>query len=332
MNILWLRPNKPEDISVGRHQIAKILKERGYAVEVWNATSSDFFHILRSSPDVVVGTTRLGAFIGTWKKLVSGTPLVVDHIDPIDQLSRSKGAIMTSVVDRLERFSFCIADEVVVTYEEELDRVGHYNQHVVKTTLGVDYIGFNDPSTETLESANDVLRPAVNEDSKILIYIGGLEPTYHIREVVESLDYLDGWELVILGDGSERGYVSSVADGSDSIHYFGTVPYQDVPGYLHLSDVGISLLDDPHTLKVLEYGAAELPVVYLRGAAESAFGDAVTYTSTDPADVATNVRVAIDSSTVDLAETAKNHSWQSVADDYEGAITRAAGIGAPDDG
>lgn len=329
MKVLWLRPNKPDDISVGRHRIARELEQRGLEVDVRNTTPRDFWSVPRASPDVVVGTTRLGAFVGAWTKIVSGTPLVVDHIDPIEQLRRSRGAITTSIVDRLERRSFRLAEQVVVTYEEELERVRRHSSNVVQTTLGVDFTRFDDPSPEVVEAAEDAVQSVTDTDSSLLIYVGGLEPPYHVREVVESMDYLDGWELLVLGDGSEREYVSSVADTSEVVHYLGTVPYEEVPGYLHLADVGISLLDDSNTLKVLEYGAAELPVVHIRGAAESVFDGAVTYTSADPADVATNVRVAVESDGSDLREIARNHRWQSVADDYEDAIVRAHSAAEP---
>lgn len=61
---------------------------------------------------------------------------------------------------------------------------------------------------------------------------------------------------------------------------------------MQIADVGISLVDDAKTLKVLEYGSAGLPVVQVEGAAESVFGDRVTFCSLDPVDVANAVELA----------------------------------------
>lgn len=329
MDILWLRPDKPDDISVGRHRIAEELERRGHRVEVRNVKFSDASRVLSRSPDVIIGTTRLGAFIAALHRVIRGTPLVVDHIDPISHLRRSRGPIVTKTVDYLERLSFRVADYVIVTYEEEYERVDRYAPSVVRTSLGVDYELFSSPPADAVDDARAALDEIGVLESRILIYIGGLEPSYHIRELVASVDHLEGWALVVLGDGAERAFLEQQNRTREDVHYLGTVPYESVPGYLHLADVGVSLVDDPNTLKVLEYGAAGLPAVQVRGAAEARFGDRVMYCTTDPADIASAVERAAAAGETSLDELASRHRWAAIADDYEaaldGAVARRSG-------
>lgn len=323
MDILWLRPDKPADISVGRHRVAEELDRRGHHVTVRNVTFGDVTGVLSESPDVIIGTTRLGAFIAALHRVVRGTPFVVDHIDPISHLRRSRGQLVTKTVDYLERLSFRLADYVIVTYQEEYERVERYAPNVVRTSLGVDYELFASPPDQVVDDARAELERSSALDSRILIYIGGLEPPYHIRELVEAIEHLDGWSLVVLGEGTERAFLEREGRTREDVHYLGTVPYESVPGYLHLADVGVSLVDDPNTLKVLEYGAAGLPAVQVRGAAEERFGDRVTYCTTDPEDIATAVAQAAVSEGTALDELASQHRWATIADDYEAAIDGA---------
>jgi glycosyltransferase involved in cell wall biosynthesis len=135
--------------------------------------------------------------------------------------------------------------------------------------------------------------------------------------VVDALEYLDDWHFVVLGDGSQRNWLKNVARRNNAVHYFGTVSYEKIPGYTHIADVGINLIDDPNTLKVLEYGASGLPVVHVEGDAEAVFGESVTFCSLDPGDVADAVRLAKTTDADEVQMLAQKQSWESLADTYE---------------
>lgn len=209
MNILWLRPDKPDNISVGRHRIGIELERRGHVVDIQNTTATKFRTVLDDDPDAIVGTTRLGAFVGTWKRFVSGTPLVIDHIDPISQLRRSHGPVTTWGVNQAEKIAFRLADHVMVVYDEELPRVQRYASNVTHTTLGVDYDRFSDPSTETVQAAHEVMTEHIPDDGRVLLYVGGLEPPYHVPTVVNAMAHLDGWHLIVLGSQHIDAYVGT---------------------------------------------------------------------------------------------------------------------------
>ena len=159
MKILWLRPGQPDNISVGRHRLALILRERGHEVTVKDVTLSDMagLDLTNSSPEVIVGTTRLGAFVGALEKRRHGTPLVVDHIDPISQMKEREGWLKYTVAAQMERFAFMSAEHVMVVYEDELPRVRKYNDEVTHTDLGVEYDMFADPTKEAIENPRSTI-------------------------------------------------------------------------------------------------------------------------------------------------------------------------------
>lgn len=321
MNVLWLRPDKPDNVSVGRHRIADILRDRGHDVDVRNASPGSFGTVIASDPDVVVGTTRLGALVGCWKKLVDGTPLVVDHIDPISQLRRTHSRTNTWLIARLESLVFRLADHVLVVYEEELDRVRIHNDAVTKTALGVDYDGFASPSAEAIDFARETIAEEGDERRRTLVYVGGLEPVYNLDTVVDAMPILDGWQFLVLGDGSQREHIEAAAASDDRILYPGTVPHEYVPGFLHESDVGVCLVDDPNTLKLLEYGAARLPAVSVEGKAEDRYDGLVTFCSLAPEDVARAVEESYESAPIErFQEYTKRFGWTRIAEEYESVL------------
>lgn len=317
--ILWLTPDKPENISIGRQRIADHLQEAGLDVTLRGTTPRTLLTSIheRDQYDIVVGTTRSGAIAGAVLTLLGGPPLVVDHIDPIRQFAKNNSKWIIHAARTLESLSFVAANHVLYVYEEERPRVKRYAGSFSKTDLGIEYDWFAEPSAEAIQAADDALAD-LDLREQVAIYIGGLEPIYNVEAMVESAAHLDDWSLVVLGTGSLESTVRQAAAEQDNIHFLGTVPHEVVPGYLHRADVGISLVDDPHTLKVLEYDAAGLAVVQTKGRAESRFGDRVKYTkSRKPDEIAEAVRCAGTQTDGYRNESfAKAYDWTVIADQY----------------
>lgn len=316
MKIIWLRPNKPTDISVGRHRLAEALRDFGHDVKVKETTLSQVGRTFTLSADVVIGTTRLGAIVGASRKLLGGTPLVIDHIDPIAQFRENTHPAIAWPVARAEELTFRLADHVMVVYQKEMSRVMRHTESATETHLGVEYELFANPSTGMIEHAREVLASRVRADAPRLVYVGGLEPIYNISTMLKTMDHLPGWELLVLGDGSQREQVASAE--ATNIHYLGTVDHELVPGFLHESTVGISLVDDPHTLKLLEYGAAGLPTVSVAGTVEERFDGLVEFTELEAEAVATAVEETAAHGVTDQFQAyVKQFSWESIAKQYE---------------
>jgi glycosyltransferase involved in cell wall biosynthesis len=327
--ICWLTPDKPANISVGRRQVATRLEKRGFEVVLRGTTTATLTEVFADwgGFDAVIGTTRAGAIAGALVSTVERCPLIVDHVDPIAQFEETASLPVATVVRWLENACFALAAGVLYTYPEERARVSRFARRAKETDLGVEFDRFADPASGAIRAARSHLAGlAIDPEDRIAIYLGGLEPIYHIEELLESARYLEDWTLLVVGDGSLTGRVERVASESERIEFLGTVPHEAVPGYLRVADVGVCLVDDPHTLKVLEYGAAGLPVVQLAGRAERRFGDLVEFCSTDPADIARAIESAgersddTDGVEHSLRAFAGRFDWARVATDYEGML------------
>jgi len=323
MNVLWLTPNKPENISVGRQRIASYLDSEGIDVHLRSGGLQAIVAALHNADnyDVIVGTTRSGAIAGVVVSALMRRPLVIDHVDPIRQFEETHPLPLAKVVRYLECLAFYQSSYTLYVYPEERQRVQRFASHVIKTDLGVDYERFADPDQSVIETAHEKL-DRYDLHRNIVVYVGGLEPIYHIRDLVDSVSYLDHWSLLILGSGSESKYVETNSNGRDVV-FLGTVPHDDVPGYLHTANVGVSLVNDPNTLKVLEYGASRLPTVQLSGRAEKKFDGMVEFSDPDPISIAAAIKSAKEANKamIDrLQDLAAEYSWERIANEYAAVI------------
>jgi len=318
-HVLWFTPDKPDAISVGRRRIADRLHADGFRVTLCGTTLRTTLAALREHDDydVVIGTTRAGAFAGSLLKLL-GTPLVVDHIDPIRQFADTNSWLLALGVRLAENVAFRLADHVLYVYDEERPRVERYARAATETELGVAFERFADPDPEILTAARERLATAgVGTDERTMIYVGGLEPIYHIEELLGSMEHLDDRTLVILGAGTMEGRVERAASARENVVFLGSVDHEAVPGYLHSADVGVSLVDDSHTLKVLEYAAAGLGIVGVRGRAEARFGGFIEFCEPTPKDIARAVgRAGEHAGSEALRERVKKYDYERVAERY----------------
>ncbi|WP_049999103.1 rhamnosyltransferase WsaF family glycosyltransferase [Halococcus sediminicola] len=321
--VLWLTPDKPANISVGRRRIADRLEASGFDVTLRGTTPRTVCQSLRKHEeyDAVLGTTRSGAFAGSLLKLL-GTPFVVDHIDPIRQFADTNPQPLSIAVRAAENLAFRLADHTLYVYDEEHERVSRYARETTKTGLGVSYERFATPDPEIVAAANDRLHEAgVDADERLAIYVGGLEPIYHIQELLAAMDRLQEWTLVVLGTGSLAPAVEHAAGERENVVFLGTVAHESIPGYLHAADVGVSLVDDPHTLKVLEYAAAGLSVVQARGRAEARFGEYAEFCEPRPPEIAAAIEHAGEREGDDsFREYVARFDYERVAETYRAVL------------
>ncbi|WP_256687179.1 glycosyltransferase family 4 protein [Halococcus qingdaonensis] len=326
--VLWLTPDKPADISVGRRRIADRLEADGIDVTLRGTTPRTVLQSLREHGeyDAVLGTTRSGAFAGSMLNSL-GTPFVVDHIDPIRQFADTHGRPLSLAVRAAENIAFRSADHTLYVYDEERERVSRYARETTKTDLGVSYERFANPDPDIVEAARDRLREAgVDADERLAIYVGGLEPIYHVEELLAAMDRLDDWTLVVLGTGSLASAVERAAGERENVVFLGTVSHESIPGYLHAADVGVSLVDDPHTLKVLEYAAAGLSVVQAHGRAEARFGEYAAFCESHPPEIAAAIERAGEREDDEaFREYASRFDYGQVADTYRAVLTDVLG-------
>ncbi|GAA0450244.1 glycosyltransferase [Halococcus dombrowskii] len=221
-----------------------------------------------------------------------------------------------------ENVAFRLADHTLYVYDEERRRVSRYARETTKTDLGVSYERFANPDPGIVAAARDQFREAgVDADERLAIYVGGLEPIYHVEELLAAMEHLDDWTLVVLGTGSLVSAVERVAGERENVVFLGTVGHESIPGYLHAADVGVSLVDDPHTLKVLEYAAAGLSVVQARGRAEARFGEYAEFCEPRPPDIAAAIEHAGERGNDEaFREYASCFDYERVADTYRAVL------------
>jgi len=321
--VRWFTPDKPDNISVGRERIASHLrKKEGFNVEVVGTTAKTVRAAIRESNryDIILGTTRAGAIAGTLIGRITGKPVIADHVDPIRQFRESNPLFLSIPVRIAENITFALAECVLYVYEEEHERVSRYASQHMKTNLGVDYRRFANPEPEIIATVQNQLAEYEFRES-VAIYVGGLEPIYQIEQLLIAMSNLPDWSLIVLGEGSLRGMVETADAKHENIHYLGLVPHETIPGYLNVADVGISLVDDPHTLKILEYGASGLSVVQASGLAEERFCDRVEYADLDPESIAAAIERAGERDTTEqLRSFISEFDWERIADDYAEAL------------
>lgn len=315
-DLLWHIPDKPDNISIGRKRIATGLSERGFNVTLMPADPRNAVDQLRDSYDVVMTTTAAGGVFGPLAT-VQRTPYIVDYVDPITQMRKSSNYRKAKFAELLQASAFRAADGICYVYDEERNRVKSYGKPLLQTRLGVDYHRFDDPSPRAVEAADRILQQhRVTDD--YAIYIGGLEDIYHVPVMLDAAK-LGGYEFVIAGTGSHRAEVEQAATAFDNIHYLDVVDHEWIPGLLDRAAAGVCLVDDPHTVKVLEYAAADVPVVQARGRAEAELpsGD-VQWTDADAEAVRAAVEGAMDRGGAGhgMRRYANEHQWRHVVDDY----------------
>jgi glycosyltransferase involved in cell wall biosynthesis len=308
-DILWIRPPVPDNVSPGRRRIADELEARGYSITL---EGTDLGHVRRAGEyDVVIGTSHSGAIVGALAATRHRVPFVLDHVDSIVQLYKTNPVWQALPAQIAETWAMHQADATLFVTREDMDRLDRHADPYAETRLGVPYDRFSPPM--------EYDTPDGWPGNPAAIYTGTLSETYNVRAMCEGAAAADV-ELVVLGEGPLSEYVAD----HPAVTYPGSVPHEQVPAWLWSADVGLSLVDDAHTVKVLEYAAAGLPVVQLEGDATRYYRDMVTYTDGDPVDVAKAIhRARLDPADPDLRVFAKKHTYSRVGDDYEWAIERA---------
>lgn len=113
------------------------------------------------------------------------------------------------------------------------------------------------------------------QNKMVIIYHGYLSPYRGLQEAVKALALLaaqgdDRAALVLLGEGPASSEVRALAKSqgvSDAVWLLPPVPYEEVPVYLSMADVGILPFPDlkwwkmSSPLKLMEYLAMEKPVI-----------------------------------------------------------------------
>lgn len=329
MDVLWLRPSKGDNISVRRERIATELRERGYNIDIQDASGSDAFwaikRALTGNYDIIAGNVRVGLYLGYPLSLVRGKPFLGDVSDPISDI--------TDLPDILFRF-FCWyewevlkhADATVFVYESTYTKARQKGiDTAVKLPNAVKYEAFADPDSEAVQEAENILNESgLDFERPLAIYIGVLESEYKITEILATAEHAPDWEFVFIGEGDLSERIRRSALEQENVHFPGAFEYRLMPGFLSHADVGFCFKNAEQPLKLKEYGAAGLPVI-VRPGELSRFYDEDELVFVDPEPCAISDILAIlqtdDELYTQYAEAgqaiAEGSSWEAIADGYD---------------
>ena len=166
---------------------------------------------------------------------------------------------------RAERPSLLAADVVACGSEvvvEQVLRAGVRERQVLVTPTGVDLAVFARPPDAA------PLRRRLGLEGRFAVgWVGSFRPFHALEQMVEAVSTVSGANLLIVGDGPERGRIERLARALDVPAAFtGTVRHHQLPAYLAAMDAAVLLAPRGQSfhyspLKLAEYLAAGLPVV-----------------------------------------------------------------------
>lgn len=139
--------------------------------------------------------------------------------------------------------------------------------NVATVPNGIDVVRFREPSITFTRAQLDL-----PDDALVFVYLGRVAPekntAYLFSEFAKVAEQIPAAHLLVVGDGPDLETAQADCAASDfaqRVHFLGMRPYEELPGYLALSDVFVTgSISEVHPLVVLEAMAAGLPVVAVR--------------------------------------------------------------------
>jgi glycosyltransferase involved in cell wall biosynthesis len=249
----------PDDPDLGTFvaQGADALRERGHEVElaVLDRRAGGKARYLelrrrvraarRTDPDVVWAHFLVPA--GLFATEVDAPLVVTAHGRDVRNIGAIPGiAALTKRVVRRASTVVAVSDYLRRELEDKLPEA---RGKVEVVDSGVDVERFRDAAP-----AAELAHPA-------FLHVGSLTARKNVVRLADAFATLDGGSLTFVGDGPLRG----VLDGRNRVRVVGSVPHDDVPGWLAAADVvcGTALVE-PFGQALLEAMACGRPVVATR--------------------------------------------------------------------
>ncbi|MDK2789032.1 MAG: hypothetical protein PWP07_2277 [Epulopiscium sp.] len=223
-----------------------------------------FNRINKQKYDYIVAESPWGGIVGVLLKKIGKAPIFIyedmDYFSGFYTISKFRNR----VIKILEHLSIRNADKII-TVGHELKKIRmSINRNIEVIPNGVNFNLFLKASEKP-------------EHPPTMIYMGKIDdwagvelPILAMPELIKAVPDL---KYVVLGEGGyEQKLRKLVKDMGLEGHvdFLGLKPYSELPIYLQKADIGIAtfkpidLMKYAFTLKVIEYGAAGLPVIATR--------------------------------------------------------------------
>lgn len=172
-----------------------------------------------------------------------------------------------NTIYKIEKFLLKFVDEVIV--ENETRRDYHYDLYKEKPLAIHNYselYNIDDYETYPLREKYHVA-----DETKIVLYQGGMQEGRGLFKLLESFKDLEGAVLFMIGDGKERNNLISKMKAlnlEEKVIFIERVPYADLRKYTKAADIGIQFLENTNfnhysasSNKLFEYLMAHVPVL-----------------------------------------------------------------------
>ncbi len=173
------------------------------------------------------------------------------------------------IIKMLENFLIKRADGITTmspTLSSYFEKM--YGRKVKTITSGIDTKFFSS------NNKNIVLRKQLEKlvgNKKIMMYVGKLDKSSHVKDMIKVLDKVNNVGLVIVGEGNGKQELIDIASRlkvGDRCYFAGRVDHKNIPKYLNAADilaapfakdtVGAEFILN---LKILEYMGMEKPII-----------------------------------------------------------------------
>ena len=168
--------------------------------------------------------------------------------------SALKKKILAIIFDSFEKIAIKFFDAIVTARPDITKRFNHKNMITLR----------NFPILPDLSKSNNI---KITKTKPSVIYVGGMHSQRGTFELIDAFEFLDEYELWLLGPVKEKSLQEKIEKSSKNIRYFGLVEAYEVFEYINKADAGIiTFLEEPNHVNTLatkpfEYMACAKPMI-----------------------------------------------------------------------
>jgi len=217
--------------------------------------------------------------------------------------------VISKLFDIFEKNSVRFFDAIVTARPDISKRFNHKNIITLR----------NFPILPNLSEIKDI---DIKKEKPSVIFVGGMTNIRGINELIDAFEYLDEYELWLLGPITETKLKDRIEKGCKNVKYFGVVEAYEVFNYINKADIGIiTFLPAPNHLETLatkpfEYMACGKPMIMSNFSYwQDTFKDSSIYVNPlDSQDIAENIKYLFEDK--DLLKSMGNLNYQLSIDEY----------------
>jgi len=220
-------------------------------IKVCKKVDADIYHF--HDPELI--------FTGLYLKLI-GKKVIYDihENNPASILSKPyiksklKRVILSKVFNIFEKLSIKFFDAIVTARPDITKRFKHRNLITLRNFPRL-------PNLSNLEKID------IKKDKSSVIFVGGMSEIRGINQLLDAFEFLDDYELWLLGPISEKKLKNRIELGCRNVKYLGVVEAYEIFSYIDKADIGIiTFLSAPNHLETLatkpfEYMACGKPMI-----------------------------------------------------------------------